>query len=235
INKATGNRLRQQLIDEETREPVAPEHKGRGYEVAKGQYLIVEDAEIEAIEIESTHTIEIDRFVPRSAIDQRFFDTPYYVMPSEPVGLEAFAVICEAMRGKGMVALGRLVLSKRERVIALEPYDKGLLGTTLRYPYEVRRLRITSAIAPDMLTLAEHILDSKAGEFDPATFRDRYEEALLAHLKAKQAGAIPERRKTFAPPQRVVNLMEALRRSVAEDTKGAALRKSVRAPARKRA
>ena len=111
INKATGNRLRQQLIDEETCEPVAPEHKGRGYEVAKGRYLIVEDAELEAIEIESTHTIEIDRFVLHSAIDQRFFDSPYYVMPSEPVGQEAFAVIREAMRGKRMVALGRLVLS----------------------------------------------------------------------------------------------------------------------------
>src|SRR5262252_303949 len=232
INKATGNRLRQQLIDEETREPVAPEHKGRGYEVAKGQYLIVEDAELEAIEIESTHTIEIDRFVPHCAIDQRFFDSPYYVMPSEPVGQEAFAVMREAMRGKGMVALGRLVLSKRERVIALEPYDKGLLGTTLRYPYEVRKAEDyfcdlpDLTIAPDMLTLAEHILDSKASEFDPATFRDCYEEALLAHLKAKQAGAVPERRKTFAPPHRVVNLMEALRRSVAEDTKGAAVTQS---------
>jgi DNA end-binding protein Ku len=88
INKATGNRLRQQLIDEETREPVAPEHKGRGYEVAKGQYLIVEDAELDAIEIESTHTIEIDSFVPRAQIDQRFFDTPYYITPSEPVAQE---------------------------------------------------------------------------------------------------------------------------------------------------
>src|SRR5690349_11489853 len=197
INKATGNRLRQQLIDEETREPVAPEHKGRGYEVAKGQYLIVEDAELDAIEIESTHT---------------------------------------------MVALGRLVLSKRERVIALKPYDKGLLGTTLRYPYEVRKAEDyfcdlpDLTLAPDMLTLAEHILDSKAAEFDPASFRDRYEEALLAHLKAKQAGAVPERRKTFAPPHRVVNLMEALRRSVAEDTKGAAARKGASAtPARKQA
>src|SRR5260370_14768462 len=205
INKATGNRLRQQLIDEETREPVAPEHKGRGYEIAKGKYLIVEEAELEAMEIESTHTIEIDSFVPRSEIDQRFFDTPYYITPNEPVGQEAFAVIREAMRGKGMVALGRLVLSKRERVIALEPYDKGLLGTTLRYRYEVRKAEDyfcdlpDLTIAPDMLTLAEHILDSKASEFDPASFRDRYEEALLAHLKAKQAGAVPERRKTFAP------------------------------------
>src|SRR5438270_10621920 len=98
INKATGNRLRQQFIDEETREPVAPEHKGRGYEVSKGQYLVVEDAELEAIEIESTHTIEIDSFVPRSDIDRRFFDTPYYISPNDPVGQEAFAVIREAMR-----------------------------------------------------------------------------------------------------------------------------------------
>src|SRR5436853_3647584 len=178
INKATGNRLRQQLIDEETREPVAPEHKGRGYEVAKGQYLIVEDAELEAIEIESTHTIEIDSFVLRSEIDQRFFDTPYYVTPSEPVGQEAFSVIREAMRGKGIVALGRLVLSKRERVIALEPYDKGLLGTTLRYPYEVRHAQDCFSDLPDlipasaMLALAEQILDSKAGAFEPASFRD---------------------------------------------------------------
>jgi len=142
-----------------------------------------------------------------------------------------------------MVALGRLVLSKRERVIALEPYDKGLLGTTLRYPYEVRKAEDyfcdlpDLAIAPDMRKLAEHILDSKAAEFDPATFRDRYEEALLAHLKAKQVvGAVQERRRTFAPPQRVINLMEALRRSVAEDTKPTAPRKqAAAAPARKRA
>ena len=220
INKATGNRLRQQLIDEETREPVGPEHKGRGYEVAKGQYLIVEDEELEAIEIESTHMIEIDSFVPRQQIDQRFFDTPYYVAPNEPVAQEAFAVIREAMRHKTMVALGRLVLSKRERVIALEPYGKGLLGTTLRYPYEVRDAKDyfadlpELALAPDMLTLAAQILESKVADFDPKAFRDRYEEALLAHLKAKQAGAVRERKPTFAAPRRVINLMEALRRSI---------------------
>src|SRR5205807_10150269 len=168
--------------------------KGRVYEVAKGQYLIVEDEELEAIEIESTHVIDIDSFVPRPQIDQRFFDAPYYVAPNEPVGQEAFAVIREAMRCKTMVALGRLVLSKRERVIALEPYGKGLLGTTLRYPYDVRDAtdyfgdlpKLT--LAPDMLTLAEHILDSKVAAFDSAAFRDRYEEALRAHLLARQAG-----------------------------------------------
>src|SRR6266702_4505401 len=243
INKATGNRLRQQLIDEETREPVASEHKGRGYEVAKGQYLIVEEAELEAIEIESTHTIEIDSFVPRSEIDRRFFDTPYYVTPSEPVGQEAFAIIREAMRSKRMVALGRLVLSKRERVIALEPYDKGLLGTTLRYPSEVRKAEDyfcdlpELTLAPDMLTLAGHIVDSKVADFDPSTFRDRYEEALLAHLKAKQAGAVQEQNPPFAAPRRVIDLMEALRRSIAENKKPAAARKGAPAvpAARKRA
>ena len=242
INKATGNRLRQQLIDEETREPVAPEHKGRGYEVAKGQYLVVEDDELEAIEIASTHVIEIDSFVPRCQIDQRFFDTPYYVTPNEPVAQEAFAVIRDAMRGKTMVALGRLVLAKRERVIALEPYDKGLLGTTLRYPYEVRNAKDyfgdlpELTLAPDMRKLAEHILDSKAADFDPASFRDRYEEALLAHLKSKQAGVMREQKPTIAAPTRVINLMEALRRSIAQDKKPATARKGAAAtPARKRA
>ena len=242
INKATGNRLRQQLVDEETREPVPPEHKGRGYEVAKGQYLVVEDDELDGIEIESTHVIEIDRFVPRLQLDQRFLDTPYYVTPDQPVAQEAFAVIRDAMRGKAVVALGRLVLSKRERVMALEPYGKGLLGTTLRYPGEVRNATDyfgdlpELTVAPDMLTLAEHILDKKAGDFDPTSFRDRYEEALLAHLKAKQAGAVQEQKPTFAAPRRGINLMDALRRSIAEDTKPAPARKGTpAAPARKRA
>ena len=241
INKTTGNRLRQQLIDEETREPVDPEHKGRGYEVAKGQYLIVEDAELEAIEIESTHAIEIDSFVPRQQIDQRFFDSFYYVAPDEPVAQEAFAVIREAMRHKSMVALGRLVLSKRERVIALEPYGKGLLGTTLRYPYEVRDAKDyfadlpELALAPDMLTLAAQILESKVADFAPKAFRDRYEEALLAHLKAKQAGAVPEEKPPFAAPRRVINLMEALRRSIAQDQKPAGKGGSAPSATRKRA
>jgi hypothetical protein len=132
------------------------------------------------------YTIDIDSFVPRSEIDQRFFDTPYYITPNEPVGQEAFAVIREAMRSKALVALGRIVLAKRERVMALEPYDRGLLGTTLHYPYEVRHANDYFADipeltpAPELLRLAEHILDSKLQTFDPSGFRDRYEEALMA-------------------------------------------------------
>src|SRR6267154_1608566 len=227
VNKATGHRLPQQLIDEETREPVTYDQKGRGYEIAKGQYLMVEEEELEKIEIESTHVIEIYSFVLRQEIDQRFFDTPYYVTPNEPVAQEAFAVIREAMRQKNMVALGRLVLTKRERVIALEPYGKGLLGTTLRYPYEVRNASDyfsevpELALAPDLLQLAKHIVDSKVKTFDPLAFRDRYEEALLTHLKAKAAGAVREKTPAFSAPRRIINLMDALRRSIAQHKKPA--------------
>ncbi len=139
INKKTGNRLRQQLVDEETREPVEAEDKGRGYEIDKGVYVEIEDDELEAIQVESRHTIDIDSFVPAAQIDKRFYDSPYYIAPTDSVGQEAFAVIRDAMRDKGMVALGRIVLAKRERVIALEPHGKGMLGTTLRYGYEVRK------------------------------------------------------------------------------------------------
>jgi len=236
INRKTGNRLRQQLIDEETREVVEAHEKARGYEIGKAQYLLIEDDELQAIEIASTHTIDIDSFVPRAEIDQRFFDAPYYITPDDPVGQDAFAVIRDAMRSKALVALGRVVLSKRERVMALEPYDKGLIGTTLHYPYEVRHARdyfgeipdLTPA--PELLRLAAHILDSKTASFAPAGFRDRYEEALLAHLRAKQAG-LPQPQQSLAVPRRAINLIEALRRSLGED-KPAPRRTP---PARKRA
>src|SRR5271154_754929 len=121
INKKTGNRLRQLLVDEITREPVEGENKGRGYEYSKNSYIQVEDDELDAIAIESNHTIEIDKFVPRDQIDERYLDSLYYITPNDQVGQDAFAVIREAMRGKGLVALGRVVLAKRERVIMLEP------------------------------------------------------------------------------------------------------------------
>jgi DNA end-binding protein Ku len=112
---------------------------GRGYEIDKGVYLQVEDEELEAIQVESRHTIDIDSFVPAAQIDKRYYDSGYYITPTDNVGQEAFAVIRDAMKGKGMVALGRVVLNKRERVIALEPHGKGILATTLHYPYEVRK------------------------------------------------------------------------------------------------
>jgi DNA end-binding protein Ku len=227
INRKTGNRLRQQLVDDETREPVDAADKVRGYEVDKGVYVQVEDDEIEALEIESNHTIDIDSFVPRAQIDERYLDSSYYIAPNDQVGREAFAVIREAMRGKDMVALGRIVLAKRERVIALQPWENGLLGTTLRYAYEVRNASEyfdeipTTKVPKDMLQLAEHILDSKAGDFDPASFVDHYEEAVVEMLKHKQAGAPVSKQKAAAPASNVVNLMDALKRSIAAE-KGAA-------------
>ena len=223
INKKTGNRLRQQLIDEVTREPVEGGDKGRGYEYSKNAYIPVDDDELNAIAIESNHTIEIDSFVPREQIDQRYLDSPYYIAPNDKAGQDAFAVIREAMRGKGMAALGRVVLAKRERVIMLEPWDTGLMGTTLRYPYEIRDAKeyfddIPSVkVEPDMLKLAEHILQSKATDFDPSRFVDHYEQTVIAMLKNKQAG-LPVSRHNAAPrPQNIVNLADALRRSIAQE------------------
>ena len=236
LNKKTGNRLRQQLVDDLTREPVEAADKGRGYEYAKNSYLLIEDEELEAIEVESNHMIEIDSFVPRSQIDERFLDSPYYIGPSDPVGQEAFAVIREAMRGKAMVALGRVVLAKRERVIMLQPWEKGLMGTTLRYPYEVRNSKDyfydipDVKVAPDMLKLAEHILSSKEATFDPTLFVDRYEQAVLQLLEKKRQGMPAATVRPFVAPTTVVNLMDALRRSIAEDAKAIGTPKKATTP-----
>jgi DNA end-binding protein Ku len=225
INKKTGNRLKQQLVDSETGEPVDKEDVGRGYEIAKGQYIQVEDEEIENIKIESTHTIDIDSFVPRAEIDDRYLDSPYYIAPTDQVGQEAFSVIRDAIREKGMIALGRVVLTRREHVIMLEAFDKGLLGTTLRYAYEVRDVAGYFEDIPDlklpgeMKELASHIVKSKSSHFDPSSFQDHYENALVELLRSKQAGRVVEPAKGEPAPQRVINLMDALRASIGEDTK----------------
>jgi DNA end-binding protein Ku len=236
INRKTGNRLRQQLVDDETREPVEADDKAKGYEVEKGVYIEIEDDEIEALQVESKHTIDIDSFVPAAQIDKRFYDSPYYIVPNDTVGLEAFAVIRDAMKGKGMVALGRIVLSKRERVIAIEPHGKGLIGTTLRYAYEVRKAEeyfddIDETKLPgEMLKLAEHILDTKKADFDPSRFEDHYETALVELLRKKQAGFKPPKGKEhMAAPAKVINLMDALRRSVEAGRSTSAPKKGKRA------
>ncbi len=223
INKKTGNRLRQQLVDDVSREPVEGEAKGRGYEYAKNTYIPVDDDELDALAVESKHTIEIDSFVPRAQIDQRYLDTPYYLTPNDRVGHEAFAVIRDAMRGKGLVALGRVVLAKRERVVMLEPWDQGLTATTLRYPYEIRDAKEyfddipNVELEPGMLKLAEQILRSKTTDFDPSRFVDRYEEAVVEMLRKKQAGLPVSRNQVLPRSQNTVNVMDALRRSLAQE------------------
>ena len=138
INRKTGNRLRQQMVDEETGRVVDKENKGRGYELGNGKYVEIEPEELEAVEIESTHTIDIDKFVPEEDIDKRYYERPYYIVPDGKSGEEAFAVIRDAMKDKGRVALARIVFANREHILAVEAWGKGMLGTTLRYDYEVR-------------------------------------------------------------------------------------------------
>jgi len=240
INRKTGNRLKQQNVDSETGEVVPRDDIARGYEIGKGQYLIVEDEEFEAVEVESTRTIEIDQFVPRNEIDDRYIDSPYYIAP-DGLGQDAFAVIRDTIGKMNMVAVGRVVLTRREHVIALEPRGRGLLGMTLRYPYEVRDEQPYFEDIPelklpkDMLDLASHIVSNKSGHFDPSHFEDRYENALIDLLKKKQTGEkiAPAR---GAPPPRVVNLIDALRASIdAEKKKAPAPSTQARRPAKKKA
>jgi DNA end-binding protein Ku len=183
--------------------------------------VMVEADELAEIAIESSHTVDIEKFVPKASIDDRYRDTTYYLAPEDQVGQEAFAVIRDAMRGKGMVALGRIVLHKREHVIALEPFGKGLLGTTLHYAYEVRDAAdyfddiADVKISGEMLKLAQHIMEGKSGEFDPSEFKDHYETALVEMLQQKQAGFKPPKSKEKPAAPNVVNLMDALRQSIA--------------------
>jgi len=219
INKKTGNRIRYRKVDAETGDEADSSDIVKGYEVGKGQFIEIEPEELEAIAIESKRTIEIDEFVPKKEIDELYLNSPYYLVPDGEVGQQAFAVIREAIRKEGMVALGRVVFTSREHVIALEPRGKGLLGVTLRYPYEVRQEDEyfddipDEKIPKDMLELASHIVETKAGHFEPDKFEDQYEDALKELIQKKQSGQPierPERRE----PSKVINLMDALRRSV---------------------
>jgi Ku protein len=220
INKETGNRLKQQMVDSETGDVVESDQKGRGYELSKGEYVEVEKEELEAVQVESNHTIDIDSFVPRDEIDKRYLNNPYYIAPDGKAGVDAFAVIRDAMKDKDRVALARIVLSNREHVMAIEPLGKGLLGTTLRYPYELRDADDyfddikNPKISKDMIELASHILDSKAAHFDPSKFKDEYENALKTLVKRKAAGKPVKAVEREEQPDNVINLMDALRQSL---------------------
>ena len=239
INKETGNRLKQQMVDAETGDVVESDQKGRGYELKKGEYVEIEKEELEAVQIESNHTIDIDSFVPRDEIDERYFNNPYYIAPEGKAGIDAFAVIRDAMKDKDRVALARIVLTNREHIIALQPWDKGMLGITLRYPYEVRDESAyfddirNPKISKDMVELASHILDSKAAHFDPSKFKDEYETALKTLVKRKAAGKPVKAAEPEEKPDNVINLMDALKQSL-KGGKGSAKRGS-HAPARRAA
>jgi DNA end-binding protein Ku len=219
LNKETGNRIKYRKVDAETGDEVPQEDIIKGYEVNKGEYVELDPEELDAVAIESKRTIEIDEFVEKKEIDELYMRDPYYIIPDGDVGQQAFAVIRDAIRKEGMVALGRVVFTNREHIIAIEARGKGMMGITLRYPYEVRKEdeyfdEIENEKVPkEMLDLAVHIVETKKGKFQPAKFEDHYEEALKQIIRKKQKGEKIER-PTEPARSNVVNLMDALRQSV---------------------
>ena len=238
INKQTGHRIKYARVDAETGEEVPGEDIVKGYQVDTDTYIEVTKEELENIALESTRTIEIDEFVKREEIDPRYIVRPYYLTPDGKVGHDAFAVIRETIRNMDMVAVGRVVLTSREHVIALEPMDKGLVGTLLRYPYEVRDEKEyfdeihDVKLTKDMLDLAEHIVNQKSAHFEPEKFDDHYETALIDLINQKRAGR-PVAPKAKPAGGNVVDLMEALRQSVGQAEPAKAPKKSKKAAGQK--
>jgi len=219
INKDTGNRIRYRKVDAETGHEVPSEQIIKGYEVNKGHYIELTDEELASVALEGTKTIEIDKFVPRNEIDDLYEIRPYYIAPDGKVGEDAFAVIRDIMEQMKVVAIGRLVLTSREHIVAITPRGKGLMGTLLRFPYEIRgageyfdeipNVKLTK----DMMDLARHIVETKSGHFKPEEFEDHYEHALRDLIEKKAKGIKIEAPKV-EPTGKVINLMDALRRSV---------------------
>jgi len=236
INRNTGHRIKYLKVDADTGEEVSAEDIMKGYKVDTDSYIEITKDELENIALDSNRTIDIDEFVPKADIDPRYLIRPYYLVPDGKVGHDAFAVIRETIRNMDMVAIGRLVLTSREHIIGLEPLKNGLMGTLLRYPYEVRSedeyfddiqdVKVTK----DMLDLAKHIVTQKTSTFGPEKFEDHYEAALTELINQKRSGK-PITAKARPKGENVVDLMDALKRSIANDrgaepTKGKKPRKA---------
>lgn len=237
INPKTNNRIKMITTDPDTG-PIERSELVKGYEVSKGEYILLTDEEIKSVRLESTKTIDIERFVPADDIDRLYWDNPYYLAPDGKMAQEAFGVIRTAMEKAGQIALARVVISTRERILALEPRDKGILAYTIRTDAEVRKSdEIFAGISdakPDaaMISIAERIIEQQEGPFDPSQFVDRYEEALKALIEDKKKGHKPAK---VAEPEdtNVVDLMSALRASLGGKTPPKA--KSAKAPVKKTA
>jgi DNA end-binding protein Ku len=227
INKKTGHRIKYAKVDAETGEEVTNDDIVKGYKVDTDTYIEVTKDELDDIALESTHTIDIDEFVPKSDIDSRYLIRPYYLVPDGKVGHDAFAVIRETARSLNKVAIGRVVLTNREHVIALEPFGKGLMGTLLRYPYEVRDEKDyfddiqDVKVTKDMLDLAKHIVEKKSAPFVPENFEDHYEAALVDLIDKKRAGVKLPAKAAPKTSGNVINLMDALKRSLAGEAESA--------------
>ena len=229
LNRATGNTVRRQYVDSGTGKPVADKDEVKGYEVDDEAFLLIEEEDLDEVQIESSHTLNLDGFVEKASIDQVYLDTPYYVAPADKVSEEAFAVIRDALAEREMAGLARIVLYRRERPAVIEPFGNGMLLTTLRYGSTVREADGVFddigkvKIDHEMMDLATRIIDRKKGSFDPSEFEDSYENALLDLVKAKKGGKKRAIAKPELKPSNVVNLFDALKKSLADG--GGAARK----------
>ncbi|TIT75437.1 MAG: Ku protein [Mesorhizobium sp.] len=241
LNRKTGNTVKRIYVDSETGKPLEEGDEIKGYEVSDGDFVHIEEDEIEAVQIESSHTMSLDGFVEKSSIEQIYLDTPYYVSPADEVSEEAFAVIRDAMAAKKMAGLARIVLYQRERPVVLEPLGKGMVLTTLRYDDTVRQPETVfddikaTRTDDEMIDLARHIIDSKKTKFDASKFEDRYEDALLELIRAKKAGKKAPKAKAPPKPSNVVNLFDALKKSLNAEGGGKAGKSSSKASARTKA
>ena len=222
LNAKTGNRVQQQLIDSKTGEVVDRDDIVKGYEHDRGRYVTISDDELKALQIESSKIIDLDRFVDRDEVDPIYLDTPYYVYPDGEIAAETFRVIGEAMTHKNKVGLGRVTISSRERQVLVEPRDAGLVMSTVRSSEEVRPAEFgppaKGEIDADMVAIAESIIERRSGPFDPASFHDQYQDALRELVAEKTKGQVVAPREVDEPPK-VINLMEALKRSLAQEDK----------------
>ncbi len=224
LNRATGNRVEARYVDAETGKPVAEDDEVKGYEQDEKTYVMLEEDELQSVALESTRTIDIDKFVPEESIEWIWYDQPHYLIPDDPVGEEAFSVIREAMAASHMVGLSRLVLYRRERAVMLQPRDRGIILWTLRYDDEVRPAKEflpakSGKVEPDVLALVTKLIDKRTRDWDPSLLRDPVQENLQAIIAAKKMGKSGAKKKAKepAPVSNVINIMDALKKSVAAE------------------
>jgi DNA end-binding protein Ku len=220
LNRQTGHRVYRQFVDQATQKPVERDQQVKGYEISRGEYVVLEPEEVAATVPESDKALRIEAFVGLNDVDDTYFDRPYYLAPTNSVSEEAFALLREGLRNEEVVALARAVLFRRIRTLLIRPQDLGLVAWTLNFDYEVRSAKdafgdiAQMKIKGEMLDLAKHIIETKRGDFDPRGFDDRYEAAVTELVRAKLEGK-PIKMRKAARESKVIDLMEALRHSAA--------------------
>jgi DNA end-binding protein Ku len=237
LNSKTGNRLSQRLVDSKTGEEVGRDQIVKGYEFDRDRYVTIDDDELKELQVESSKIIDLDRFVSRDEVDPLYLDAPYYVYPEGELAAETFRVIGEAMAHTNKVGLGRITMSGRERPVLVEPRGEGLLMSQLRSSDEVRPAEFAGKqegqIGPDLVALAETIIERKSGTFEPAAFHDRYQDALRALVDSKLKGEVTASSRSIEEPPKVVNLMDALKRSLAREETSAPQRTAAASSAKR--